>query len=256
MELSEEHRALKEAYAAQCVCAWPAIESNPDSFNELTHRLGLPEPWHWTDVFGLDSELLEMVPQPVAAVTLVYPSNSVPILDFKAIQRAGRQCPPGPFYMHQRVRNACGTVAAVHAIANCTDLFQFPPDCAIQDFVSHTADHDFSERGAAFAGASQVKAAHDACLSCVHNQTVSPEAGSDIAEHFCAFVMVDNQLYELDGSLERQPLHHGPTTRESFLSDTAVLIQRLIAIDPGNPGAWNVMALVGASNYRGESTCG
>ena len=34
---------------------------------------GVPDPWNVTDVFGLDPDLLVMVPQPVRALILLFP---------------------------------------------------------------------------------------------------------------------------------------------------------------------------------------
>ena len=73
------------------------------------------------------------------------------------------------------------------------------------------------------------------------------QAGSDIKEHFCAFVHVADVLYELDGSLERGAISHGATSPETFLADVAGVVQRnFVSLDPQS-NSWNIMALAKAS---------
>uniref|UniRef100_A0A0E0DJT6 Ubiquitin carboxyl-terminal hydrolase n=1 Tax=Oryza meridionalis TaxID=40149 RepID=A0A0E0DJT6_9ORYZ len=53
---------------------WPPLESSPDVFNQLMWSLGVPEDVaEFHDVYSLDADALEMVPQPVLAVIFCFP---------------------------------------------------------------------------------------------------------------------------------------------------------------------------------------
>jgi ubiquitin carboxyl-terminal hydrolase L3 len=75
------------------------------------------------DVYGLDDELLAMVPQPVLAVIFLYPLTSV---DDKVEEydpsatstTGGKDLSKNVYFTKQTVGNACGTVGVIHAIGN------------------------------------------------------------------------------------------------------------------------------------------
>jgi ubiquitin carboxyl-terminal hydrolase L3 len=118
---------------------WVPLESNPEVMTAFARRLGMPEQFAFHDVFGLDEELLMMVPQPVRALILLFPITETSEAFAKAQDAelaaaaaaaavaggagagaaAAAEAPAeeGVYYMKQTVGNACGTIAMLHAIA-------------------------------------------------------------------------------------------------------------------------------------------
>uniref|UniRef100_A0A0E0CP90 Ubiquitin carboxyl-terminal hydrolase n=1 Tax=Oryza meridionalis TaxID=40149 RepID=A0A0E0CP90_9ORYZ len=67
---------------------WIPLEANPDVMNQFMWGLGVAEgEAQFCDVYGLDDELLAMVPQPVLAVLFLYPLTSLVFLDLRGVER-------------------------------------------------------------------------------------------------------------------------------------------------------------------------
>ena len=217
--------------------SWLPLESNPDVLNPFIRRLGVPGDWEFTDVFGLDDDLLAMVPQPCAALCLLFPSQNIS----QAHRDAMRAKQPGSagtpvFFLqqHDEMGNACGTIAAVHAVANAAAAGNFAlQDGPLSGFLDKATPLSITERGLALQQATEMQELSDATAASGETEG----AGTDDAQgqHFISFVPVAGQLYELDGrTLDEQgvafPVCHGPTSSATFLKDAAKVIKH--ALEP------------------------
>jgi len=233
--------------------SWLPLESNPDVLNPFVHRLGLPVDWGFCDMFGLDPDLLAMVPQPCAAVCLLFPSEKIskPRREEFAAKAAGQPPVPGDLFFCQQVDgigNACGTIACMHAVANAaaSGNFALDPECTLAKFIEATkATPAPPDRGQALLEAKELQEMSDATAAAGETEG----AGTDDAQnqHFIAFVNFNGMVYELDGCNTHDgvasPVCHGATTAETFLLDVAKVVQeQFMARDPENVN-FNLVAL-------------
>ncbi|XP_076058868.1 ubiquitin carboxyl-terminal hydrolase isoform X2 [Oratosquilla oratoria] len=208
---------------------WLPLESNP----EFMTGLGVPSTWAIHDVYGMDDDLLAMVPQPVAALLLLYPLTSKAdenkTNEEKKIEKDGQDLSPNLYFMKQFVGNACGTVALVHAIANNTDKIKLD-DGALKEFISKTKGKNPEDRGHALEEDEGISQAHEE--SAQEGQTEAPDRESKLDTHFIALVEQDGHLYELDGR-KKFPINHGSSAPASFLQDAAKVCRTFMESDPG-----------------------
>ena len=295
------------AVVVNAVPDWLPLESNPDVLNPFIHRLGCPEGWGFTDVFGLDDELLMMVPQPCVALCLLFPcakvskprredinarvaaaggDSSCPdnvrallvappnekILFFEKdgnlaththpfqgystnLSRCSRLSPCfvvtfQVFFMqqHDEIGNACGTIAAIHAVTNASAEGAFPlaAGSTLEAFVAATKPMLPAERGWELARTKAIAESSAATAAAGETEGAGTNDAND--SHFICFVRIGGELFELDGRTTDKdgvafPVRHGPSTAESFLSDAGKVIREdFMARDPENVG-FNVVAL-------------
>nr|CAB3447413.1 unnamed protein product [Digitaria exilis] len=222
---------------------WIPLESNPDVMNQFMWGLGVPEEVQFCDVYGLDDELLAMVPQPVLAVILLYPLTSLQDEEEKeesgssgASTAGGKDLNKKVYFTKQTVGNACGTVGVIHAIGNATSQIKLVEGSYFDKFYKQTADMDPVQRAAFLEEDDEMEGAHSIAAFAGDTDT-----NVDVNEHFVCFSCVDGELYELDGR-KSQPISHGPSSPETLLQDAAKAIKARIAENPDSL-KFNVMAL-------------
>ncbi|RWS16222.1 ubiquitin carboxyl-terminal hydrolase isozyme L3-like isoform X2 [Dinothrombium tinctorium] len=213
---------------------WLPLESNPDVMNNFLKNMGVKSEWTFVDVLGFDSEMLALIPRPAIALLLLFPCTFEMDAKSKGDQSSATQTGAGgkqPYFIVQTIRNACGTMALIHAIANNTDRIQFEANSSLKQFLLKTADLSPQERGKTLEMSSDIGEVHEHCAQ--EGQTQAPELNESIDYHFIAFVESDGRLYELDGR-KAGPVCHGSTTRDTFLEDAAVVCKRFMDNCPNN----------------------
>mmetsp|Transcript_5980 Transcript_5980/g.10670 ORF Transcript_5980/g.10670 Transcript_5980/m.10670 type:complete len:241 (+) Transcript_5980:92-814(+) len=224
---------------------WLPLESNPELLNSFLKRMGVESNVAFHDVFGLDEELLAMVPQPCVALCLLFPCDNITAPRRAEWKEKAMLEPENKdvFYLKQldQFGNACGTIACVHAVANAPGV-SFTKESALHDFIIKNKGLEAEKIGFNLANEPSVQEASDQSASDETAQTETPDRDDIVNHHFVSFTYKDGRLIELDGRMEG-PLDHGPSSAETFLSDAAKVIrEQFMALDPENVG-FNVTAL-------------
>uniref|UniRef100_A0A1B6L6K8 Ubiquitin carboxyl-terminal hydrolase n=1 Tax=Graphocephala atropunctata TaxID=36148 RepID=A0A1B6L6K8_9HEMI len=225
--------------------AWLPLESNPDVMNKLLVSVGVPEKWQIVDVYGLDPDLLAVVPRPVVALILLFPTSDKyeehRVTQEEEVKSKGQTVSSDVYYMKQYAQNACGTVALLHSIGNNLDKIHLGDGC-LKQFFDDTKQSTPEERGEMLMKNAGVISAHQALAQ--EGQTEAPSPNEPVNFHFVSFVCKDGHLYELDGR-KSFPINHGTCTSDTLLEDGAKVIQEYTSRDPDDI-RFTVVALTAA----------
>lgn len=218
--------------------SWVPLESNPEVMTKFLHKLGVPTEWCIVDVYGLEPDLLALVPSPVLAVILLYPINqkgNAPQGDTEVEDKAETaetsdtsNTSNSVYHVKQYIHNACGTIALIHSVANNLDSIKLK-DGFLKTFLEESKSYSFSKRGELLLNAQGISNTHQE--SALEGQTEAPGEDTPVYHHFVAFVHHNGQLYELDGR-EPAPINHGPTKPNTLLEDAARVCKEYMARDP------------------------
>ncbi|XP_073525760.1 uncharacterized protein [Phyllobates terribilis] len=189
--------------------------------NQFLWGLGLAEEEaECCDVYGLDDELLEMVPKPVLAVLFLYPLTAESEAERLKENSTEKDYNKKVYFMVQTVGNACGTVGLLHALGNVTSEVRLREGSFLDKFYKTTASMDPLERAAYLEKDEEMEGAHSVAAS-----AGDTEASDNVDTHFICFSCVNDELYELDGRRSR-PISHGPSSPETILQDAAKSLRK------------------------------
>ena len=212
---------------------WLPLESNPDVMNKCLKNLGVPENWGISDIISMDEEFLDMIPIPSLALLLLFPTTPKynEYCEKQELEKDKNQDVDGVYYMKQTIRNGCGTIALIHAIANNESRLDLKPDSVMKKFLDSTKDLSPEEKGKILEQNMDISAVHES--SAQQGQTEAPNVDDEVNLHFIAIVNVKGKLVELDGR-KIGPLVHGTTSDETFLRDALRVCKEYMERDPDN----------------------
>lgn len=221
--------------------AWVPLESNPEVMTKFLHKLGVPKKWSILDVYGLESDLLAIIPRPVLGVILLYPIPSKidkTEEDQGDVKESKYDASESVYHMKQSISNACGTIALIHSVANNLDAIQLESGF-LKKFLDETKGLSYVERGERLEKSQDIIDTH--MESAQEGQTEAPGEDVEVYHHFVAFIHKNRSLYELDGR-KPAPINHGSTTPETLLDDAARVCKEYMERDP-NEVRFTVVAL-------------
>ncbi|KAI4709964.1 hypothetical protein J4E89_005195 [Alternaria sp. Ai002NY15] len=227
------------------------LESNPDVFTELAHKLGLSTSLVFEDVLSLDDiELLGFLPRPAFALILVFPTTDdyekrvqdkdATLEEFRTSGGAG-----DVIFFKQTINNACGLYAILHAVCNGEARRYINSDSIVAQLLDSSLTPDSDELAKALEKNDGLERAYAGVAS--KGDTEAPlNAEDEVDYHYIAFIKSakDDHLYQLDGDRKR-PIDLGALTADvDVLSEKCLrVIRGMMASEDENPN-FSLMALV------------
>lgn len=195
--------------------------------SHLIHQLGLPATLGFSDVFSIDEpDLLAFVPRPSHALLLVFPVSSTyeasRIEEDSSLPEYSGSGPAEPVtWFKQTIRNACGLIGLLHAVANGEPRKQVLAGSDLEGLLREAEPLKPVERAELLYESKALESAHADAAK--RGDTEAPEAEDSVDLHFVAFVKgADGRLWELDGR-RKGPLERGVLDEdEDALSEKAL----------------------------------
>lgn len=198
------------------------LSSEPRVFTKYCEKLGLDlSSANFYDIYGFIPDLYNFTPQPVYAVIFLYRigEKDGPLETRYKTPLPEDQIPtPRPWFSLQTVHNACGTMAALHAILNNLDNIKLKPDSWLDKFAKETANMTPDQRAAIIHNNDELFSIHENAAK--DSDLETPEK---VTDHFIAFTSFGGKLWELDGR-KPQPICHGDVN--NLLVDSLSTIQK------------------------------
>lgn len=188
------------------------LESSPEVFNRFLQIIGIHR-LEFTDVYGLDSDLLSFIPRPVRAVVLVFPVSNA-YEEYRKKQDSKPHPHSSAVWAQQTIVNSCGTMAILHALANGVSSSTLGGGSGF-NLIEHFRTLPASERPKYLENSVELESAHDQVANLGY--TAAPNAEELSENHYVCLTKSGNELVELDGR------RTGPIVRAANVSEEDVM---------------------------------
>ena len=232
--------------------AFIPLEANPELMTTLIHTLGVSPALSIHDVYSLtDPDLLSFIPRPALAVLLVFPVSAT----YESHRLAEDSVLPiyegsGPnepvLWFRQTIRNACGLMGLLHAVANGPARGFIEPGSDLDKLVGKAVELGPEERAKLLERDPSLARAHQKAAT--QGATEAPDARDDVDLHYVCFVKTeDGGLWELDGR-RKGPLKRGVLEKgEDVLGSNALALGPLKFLErEGGDLRFSCVALAGS----------
>ncbi|XP_074243698.1 ubiquitin carboxyl-terminal hydrolase isozyme L3 isoform X1 [Saimiri boliviensis] len=166
---------------------WLPLEANPEVGAQFLKQLGLHPNWQFVDVYGMDPELLSMVPRPVCAVLLLFPiTEKYEVFrteEEEKIKSQGQDVTSSVYFMKQTISNACGTIGLIHAIANNKDKMHFESGSTLKKFLEESVSMSPEERARYLENYDAIRVTHETSAHEGQTESSSPSSSQPHSSH-------------------------------------------------------------------------
>ena len=186
------------------MCSLTPLSNDPEVMLGYINSLGFElKDAQLSEVFSFDDEMLDFVPKPVYGVIFLYPiDDSDGVLESRHLHDKvynGEK----PFYTHQTVGNACGTIALIHVLMNNLDHVTVKDGSCASKLVRDLPHDDPDGAAKLIEADEELLEAHEDFAT--NDDAEIPEC---VMNHFIAFIEFNGDLWELDGRKDNA-INHG-----------------------------------------------
>ncbi|OAV97270.1 hypothetical protein PTTG_26102 [Puccinia triticina 1-1 BBBD Race 1] len=222
---------------------WCLTESDPAVFSTLLSELGVSG-LQVEELWSLDTASLDQL-EPVHALIFLFKYVASSQREPSAHAGVAQPAPPGTWFAHQVITNACATLAILNAVMNIPAAgSRIQLGETLGPLKEFSVDLDAQMTGELLTNSERIRAVHNSFARPDPFERDEPKQPStEDAYHFITYLPIQGQLFELDG-LKALPVCHGPVAADaSWTALAREVIQARIHTYSSSEVHFNLMAV-------------